>query len=123
QIYGQAPYTPGGIEKSAIQLLNFEKTEILEPGASEVVPVKVDLQYIASYDENYDNGDGTTGTYIMDPGTYYFSVGNGAHDALNHIMAAQEMDAELMSGTGNAAQALAVEIDENFISKTMFSIS
>ena len=82
QIYGQAPYTPGGIEKSAIQLLNFEKTEILEPGASEVVPVKVDLQYIASYDENYDNGDGTTGTYIMDPGTYYFSVGNGAHDAL-----------------------------------------
>ena len=123
QIYGQAPYTPGGIEKSAIQLLNFEKTEILEPGASEVVPVKVDLQYIASYDENYDNGDGTTGTYIMDPGTYYFSVGNGAHDALNHIMAAQEMDAELMSGTGNAAQAVAVEIDENFISKTMFSIS
>ena len=123
QIYGQAPYTPGGIEKSAIQLLNFEKTEILEPSASEVVPVKVDLQYIASYDENYDNGDGTTGTYIMDPGTYYFSVGNGAHDALNHIMAAQEMDAELMSGTGNAAQALAVEIDENFISKTMFSIS
>ncbi len=123
QIYGQAPYTPGGIEKSAIQLMNFEKTEILEPGASEVVPVKVDLQYIASYDESYDNGDGTTGTYIMDPGTYYFSVGNGAHDALNHIMAAQEMDAELMSGTGNAEQACTVEIDENFISKTMFSVS
>ena len=123
QIYGQAPYIAGGVEKSAIQLLNFEKTEILEPGASEVVPVTVDLQYIASYDESYDNGDGTTGTYIMDPGSYYFAVGNGAHDALNHIMAAQGMDAEKMSGTGNAAQAYMQEIGEDFISKTMFSIS
>ena len=123
QIYGQAPYIAGGVEKSAIQLLNFEKTDVLEPGASQVVPVKVDLQYIASYDENYDNGDGTTGTYIMDPGSYYFSVGNGAHDALNHIMAAQGMDATKMVGTGNAAQAYVKEIDENFISKTLFSVS
>ena len=123
QIYGQAPYTEGGVEKSAIQLLNFEKTETLEPGQSEVVPVVVDLQYIASYDETYDNGDGTTGTYIMDPGNYYFSVGNGAHDALNHIMAAQGMDASKMSGTGNAAQVYVKNITEDFISKTLFSVS
>lgn len=123
QIYGQAPYTPGGVEKSAIQLLNFEKTDLLQPGDSETVSVKVDLQYIASYDETYDNGDGTTGTYIMDPGDYYFSVGNGAHDALNHIMAAQGMDASKMSGTGNASQAYKKTITEDFISKTLFSVS
>lgn len=123
QIYGQAPYTPGGVEKSAIQLLNFEKTDLLQPGDSETVSVKVDLQYIASYDETYDNGDGTTGTYIMDPGDYYFSVGNGAHDALNHIMAAQGMDATKMSGTGNADQAYKKTITEDFISKTLFSVS
>ncbi|MBM6937898.1 glycoside hydrolase family 3 C-terminal domain-containing protein [Pseudoflavonifractor phocaeensis] len=123
QIYGQAPYTPGGVEKSAIQLLNFEKSSELQPGESEVIPVKVDLQYIASYDETYDNGDGTTGTYIMDPGDYYFSVGNGAHDALNHIMAAQGMDATRMVGVGNAQQAYMVNITEDFISKTMFSVS
>ena len=34
QIYGQAPYTPGGVEKPAIQLLNFEKTGLLQPGDS-----------------------------------------------------------------------------------------
>ena len=123
QIYGQAPYTPGGVEKSAIQLLNFEKTDLLQPGDSETVSVKVDLQYIASYDETYDNGDGTTGTYIMDPGDYYFSVGNGAHDALNHIMAAQGMDETKMSGTGNASQAYKKTITEDFISKTLFSVS
>ena len=123
QIYGQAPYIAGGVEKSAIQLLNFGKTGLLEPGASEVVSVKVDLQYIASYDESHENADGTTGTYIMDPGMYYFSVGNGAHDALNHIMVAQGMDATKMVGTGNAAQAYSKEITEDFISKTLFSVS
>ena len=123
QIYGQAPYFQGGVEKSAIQLLNFEKSSLLEPGASEVVPVKVDLQYIASYDETHQNADGTTGTYIMDPGSYYFAVGNGAHDALNHIMVAQGMDTTKMVGQGNAAQAYVQEITEDFISKTLFSVS
>lgn len=123
QIYGQAPYTIGGLEKSAIQLLNFEKSDVLEPGQSQVVSVKVDLQYIASYDETYDNGDGTTGTYVMDPGSYYFSVGNGAHDALNNIMVAQGMDTSKMVGEGNAAQVYVKEITEDFISKTLFSVS
>ncbi len=123
QIYGQAPYTVGGVEKPAIQLLNFEKSRTLAPGESQVVPVKVDLQYIASYDESHDNGDGTFGAYIMDPGSYYFSVGNGAHDALNHIMAAQGMDASKMSGTGNASQSYVKNITEDFISKTLFSVS
>ena len=123
QIYGQAPYIQGGVEKSAIQLLNFEKTDVLAPGQSQVVSVQVDLQYIASYDESYDNGDGTTGTYIMDPGSYYFAVGNGAHDALNHIMAAQGMDGTKMSGTGNPAQAYRKDVTEEFLSKTLFSVS
>ncbi len=123
QVYGQAPYIEGGVEKSAIQLLNFEKTGILEPGASEVVNVKVDMQYIASYDMTHENADGTFGTYILDPGTYYFAVGNGAHDALNNIMVAQGMDETLMVGTGTAAAVHAEDIDEAFISRTAFSIS
>ena len=123
QIYGQAPYTPGGVEKPAIQLLNFEKTGVLAPGDSQTVEVKVDLQYIASYDMEHDNGDGTKGTYIMDPGDYYFAVGNGAHDALNAIMAMQGMDASKMAGQGVAAQACKKSVDESFISKTLFSTS
>ena len=93
QIYGQAPYTDydkqNGVEKSAIQLLGFEKTDMIEPGKSETVEVKIDLQNLASYDSSWQNEDGTNGTYILDNGDYYFAVGNGAHDALNNVLAAQ----------------------------------
>ena len=123
QVYGQAPYTQGGLEKVAIQLLNFGKTQTLDPGASETVSVTVDLQYIASYDSEYDNGDGTFGTYVLDPGDYYFAVGNGAHDALNNILALQGADATKMDAPGNVAMACKQTIDENFISRTAFSIS
>ena len=120
QIYGQAPYIEGGVEKSAIQLLNFEKTDVLAPGDSQTVDVKVDLQYIASYDEGLNGGEGG---YIMDPGDYYFAVGNGAHDALNAIMSMQGMDTAKMAGKGNAGQACKKNITESFISKTLFSTS
>ncbi len=123
QIYGQAPYTAGGIEKPAIQLLDFGKTALLQPGESETVPVKVDLQFIASYDQSFQNSDGTTGTYVLEPGDYYFAVGNGAHDALNNIMAAQGIESEKMVGTGDAKKAYMKNINEEFISKTAFSTS
>jgi beta-glucosidase len=87
QLYGQSPYTEydkkNKVEKAAVQLLGFEKTKELKPGESEELTVKVDLQYLASYD--YLNAK----TYIMDDGDYYFAIGNGAHDALNNILAAQ----------------------------------
>lgn len=91
QIYGQAPYIHGvtKVEKSAIQLLEFGKTGIIEPGKTEVVEIEADLQNLASYDSTNQNADGSEGTYILDEGDYYFAVGNGAHDALNCILAKQ----------------------------------
>ncbi len=115
QIYGQAPYTLGGIEKSAIQLLNYDKSPLLQPGESATVSVKVDLQYIASYDSSLNNGEGG---YILDPGAYYFAVGNGAHDALNNVMVKQGLNVQ-----GNADLAYQKDIDESFLSRTAFSVS
>ena len=123
QIYGQAPYTEGGLEKSAIVLLNYGKTGTLQPGESEVVPVTVDLQYIATYDSSFDNGDGTFGTYVIDPGTYYFAFGNGAHDALNNIMAAQGIDTASLVGEANADYAYQTEITEDTLARTSFAYS
>lgn len=123
QVYGQAPYTQGGIEKSAIQLLNFGKTQELKPGESETVTVKVDLQYIASYDNSHTNEDGTTGTYVLEPGDYYFALGNGAHDALNNIMAKQGVDSAKLVGESNSAMTYERQITEDFISRTAFSVS
>lgn len=89
QVYAQAPYTKGGVEKSAIQLLGFGKTDVIKKGDSAELTVHCDLQDLASYDSTVDNGDGTKGTYIFDSGDYYFAVGNGAHEALNNILAKQ----------------------------------
>ena len=93
QIYAQAPYTSydeqNKVEKSAIQLLGFDKTGMIEAGKSETVTVNLDLQNLASYDSSWENKDGTQGTYILENGTYYFAVGNGAHDALNNVLAQQ----------------------------------
>ena len=123
QIYGQAPYVEGGVEKSAIQLLNFEKSKLLEPGESQVVPVKVDLEYIASYDASYDNGDGTFGTYVMDPGTYWFSIGDGSHDAVNAVMAAQGVSASRLTGKADASRAWSLEVTEDVLPRDAFSIT
>ena len=89
QLYAQAPYIQGGVEKAAIQLVGFAKTSTLEAGASETVTVDFDAKYVASYDETAVKADGTQGAWILDAGDYYFSIGNGAHEALNNVLAAK----------------------------------
>ncbi len=89
QLYVQAPYTEGGLEKSAIQLVGFGKTSELKAGESEKVTISFDASCFASYDEETANALGTTGAWVLEAGDYYFSVGNGAHEALNNVLAAK----------------------------------
>lgn len=105
QLYGQAPYISGGVEKSAIQLLTYDKTEVLAPKAEQILTLTVDMQNLASYDDNHNKGDGTKGTYILDSGKYYFTVGEGAHDALNNVLTKQgKTVADGMDYAGNASK-------------------
>lgn len=87
QIYAQTPYgayeKENLVEKSAIQLLDFGKTQMLEPGESETLSVVCDKYLLASYD--YINAKG----YILSEGNYYISIGDDAHDALNNVLAAK----------------------------------
>ncbi len=87
QLYVQAPYKQGGLEKSAVQLVAFEKTGLLEPGASQELTIEFDPLYFASYDENAVKANGTQGAWVLEDGDYYFAIGNGAHEALNNILA------------------------------------
>lgn len=93
QLYTSVPYTEYDIEhkveKSAIQLLDYEKTDVIEPGASQTITITADAQDMASWDSTCENEAGTTGNWILDNGTYYFTVGNGAHEAVNNVLAAQ----------------------------------
>ena len=42
---------------------------------------------MASYDEKAVKEDGTEGAWVLDSGDYYFTIGNGAHEALNNVLA------------------------------------
>lgn len=104
QLYAQAPYTEydkeNGIEKSAVQLMDFEKTNTLQPGESQTITMEVDMANLASYDSE------NAKTYILDPGTYYFAIGDDSHDALNNILAAQgKTTADGMTEDGDAKKS------------------
>ena len=105
QIYISSPYTQydidNKIEKASVSLVGFEKTDILEPGASETLKIEVDGDYVASYDAY------KAGTYIMDAGDYYFTAATDAHNATNNVLAAKghtpENTAGRMDTAGNAS--------------------
>lgn len=98
QLYTSVPYTDydveNKVEKSAVQLLDYEKTDMIEPGESQTVTITADAQDMASWDSSCENEAGTTGNWILDNGTYYFTVGNGAHEAVNNVLASQDQDVE-----------------------------
>ncbi len=101
EVYAQAPYTAGGVEKSAVQLVGFAKTDELKAGTgSQTLTIDVDLRDLASYDRKEYK------TYIMDKGDYYFAIGSDAHDALNNILAAKgKKTSDGMDKDGDANKA------------------
>lgn len=81
EIYLQKPYVENGVEKAAVELVAFDKTDILAPGEDQTVRLSVSEEQFKSYDMN------NAKTYIVDAGTYYLTVANGAHEAANNILA------------------------------------
>lgn len=79
QIYVNAPYTAGGIEKASGALVGYAKTDLLQPGESQTVVVSFQVQDMASWDYNDANGDGVMGDYEMDEGTYKIRVMENSH--------------------------------------------
>ena len=91
QLYVQLPYEAGQAEKSAIQIADFEKTSALAAGESETITLTFSDYIFAAYDSNAVNGADASrkGCYVFDAGDYYFTIGSGAHDALNNVLAAR----------------------------------
>ncbi len=90
QIYAQTSYgkyeIDHNVEKSAIQLAGIGKTKLLAPKESVEIDVGIERYLLASWDSTCNGGDGG---YILSEGTYYFAVGDNAHDALNNVLAAK----------------------------------
>ena len=121
ELYAQVPYTEGGLEKSAIQLIGFDKTETLQPGEEQTVTISCDYEYFASWDRELEH-NGVTGAYVLDAGDYYFATGNGANDALNNVLAAQGYTADrtdgYMTADGDAEKTASVNFGRVEITKS-----
>lgn len=73
QLYYSAPYTPGGIEKSAVVLGGFAKTGEIAPGATEQVEIEIAVEDMASYDYLGEKA------YVLEAGDYELSVRTNSH--------------------------------------------
>ncbi len=76
EVYYNPPYTNGGIEKSAANLIQFAKTQTLEPGASETISISFALEDMASYD-TYGEG-----CYVLEAGDYEISINSDSHNKI-----------------------------------------
>ncbi|MDK2809226.1 MAG: beta-glucosidase, partial [Clostridiales bacterium] len=77
EVYYNPPYTNGGIEKAAANLIAFDKTEVLEPGASETITITLNAEDMASYDEN------NAKAYVLEAGDYGISIRTDSHNIID----------------------------------------
>ena len=77
EVYYEPPYTNGGIEKSSANLIEFAKTDLLQPGESQTVTVTFSIEDMASYDEN------NAKAYVLEQGDYVVSINSDSHTVLD----------------------------------------
>ena len=73
EVYSNPPYTNGGIEKASANLVQFEKTGVIEPGASVTVNIEISKEELMSYDEKNARG------YVLEAGDYEISINTDSH--------------------------------------------
>ena len=77
EVYYKPPYTNGGIEKSSANLIEFAKTDLLQPGESQIVTATFSIEDMASYDEN------NAKAYVLEKGDYVISINSDSHTVLD----------------------------------------
>ena len=77
QIYDNPPYTDGGIEKAAANLLAYDKTKELAPGESQTLTVTWNRDALASYEAT------NAKAYVLEAGDYKISARSNSHDVID----------------------------------------
>ncbi len=86
QIYYTAPYYEGGIEKSFVNLEDFGKSDVLNPGDSQVISFSFKYEDMASYDYT------GKGCYVLEHGDYEIKLMNNAHDVIDSRVVSVDSD-------------------------------
>lgn len=86
QLYFNPPYTDydkrNGVEKPTATLCAFAKTDVIPAGGSETMTLEIQKDEFTSFVSNRENGDGTTGCYMLEEGTYEISLRANSHDVI-----------------------------------------
>lgn len=77
ELYDTPPYTNGGIEKAAVNLVAFDKTKLLEPGESQTLTLSFTQESLASYDANVNKA------YVLEEGEYVVSLRTDSHTVVD----------------------------------------
>lgn len=80
EIYYTPPYVNGGIEKASVNLIDFAKTDEIEPGASETCSFTIPKEDFASYDSEGRKLE--NGGYILEAGEYKISLREDSHNVI-----------------------------------------
>ena len=80
EVYLDAQYYPGEIEKAAVRLVGFQKTKLLVPGDFEIVELTLKTRDFTSFDCYDANNNGHAG-YELDRGSYEVKLMSSAHVA------------------------------------------
>lgn len=93
QLYAASPYTgldrAEGIEKPACQLVDFAKTDLLQPGQSQTLELSFGREDMASYCYAHENPDGTAGCYVLEAGDYVVSLRGDSHTVIDQATVTQ----------------------------------
>ena len=110
QLYYTAPYNEGGIEKAATNFVQFEKTDLLAPGESQVLTLSIAAQDLASYDYSDANGNDFMG-WELEAGTYTLSANKDSHTPVltMEVEIPEDILCETDYATGNTNEPVFVD--------------
>ena len=77
EVYYKPPYKNCGIEKASANLIEFAKTDLLQPGESQIVTATFSIEYMAYYDDN------TAKAFVLEKGDYLISINSDSHTVLD----------------------------------------
>ena len=106
ELYYTPPYTNGGIEKASVNLIDFGKTKLLEPGESQTISFTIALEDMASYDSSCIKTE--NGGYVLEAGEYIMSIRSDSHTVLDSETFTLDADVDY-SKEGRSTDAVAAQ--------------
>lgn len=81
QLYSSPEYTAGEVEKAAVNLVGYTKTDIIQPNQTVTATIKIDVKDLATFDYNDANKNSHYG-YEIDTGNVELKIMDNSHDVL-----------------------------------------